>query len=281
MKMNYNFSLILFFALLVRGFSLAQELVTIDYSKWTILTPGIDYIEQAAPLRSKIGDSKLSILRIDPLQFQFEIHAATNYDSISRDVYKWADSFKLNIVFNASMYDLRKPLVSRGYLKVGDHFNNSQLLPGWNSMIAVKNSQNMEQEIAILDLTCNKWESEKDNYFSFAQGIRMLDSNGNPMNWGKVQSCSMLVAAEDPSGRFYLIFCRSPYTQNEMIQFMRQMPYKLRNGIYLEGGPETSLLIDINEHCIEKIGSWVSKVWEKDSNKNFWPLPNVIGVKFR
>ena len=95
----------------------------------------------------------------------------------------------------------------------------------------------------------------------------MLDCNGNPMAWNKVQSCSMLVAAEDPKGFFYLIFCRSPYTQNEMIQFLHKMPYKLRNAIYLEGGPETSLLIDVNGHCIEKVGSWVAKTWDFGSEK--------------
>ncbi|NBP75088.1 MAG: hypothetical protein EBU61_03535, partial [Crocinitomicaceae bacterium] len=43
----------------------AQEEEKMDYSKWTILSPGIEYIEELAPLKSKIGDSKLSILRIE------------------------------------------------------------------------------------------------------------------------------------------------------------------------------------------------------------------------
>jgi hypothetical protein len=64
-----------------------------------------------------------------------------------------------------------------------------------------------------------------------------------------------------------------------MEQFMVDMPYGLRNAIYLEGGPETSLLIDVNGHCIEKVGSWVSTTWERDDNNHFWRLPNVVGVK--
>ena len=261
--------------------SFAQEDKIMDYSKWTILSPGLEYIEELAPLKSKIGDSKLSILRIEPSRFQVDIHSATNYDCVARNLYEWADSFKLNIVFNAGMYDLRKPLYSRGYLRSRDHLNNSNIIEGFNSMIAIGPKKPHLKEICILDLRCSAWEEKKDEFHSFAQGIRMLDCNGNPMAWNKVQSCSMLVAAEDPKGFFYLIFCRSPYTQNEMIQFLLKMPYKLRNAIYLEGGPETSLLIDVNGHCIEKVGSWVAKTWEKDTNYNFWKLPNVIGIKQR
>ena len=94
----------------------------------------------------------------------------------------------------------------------------------------------------------------------------------------KIQSCSMLVAAEDEKGWFYLIFTRSPYTHNQMISFLKQMPGGLHDAIYLEGGPETSLLIDVNGPCITKVGSWVSDTWESDANKHFWPLPNIIGV---
>ena len=53
----------------------------------------------------------------------------------------------------------------------------------------------------------------------------------------------------------------------------------LRNAIYLEGGPETSLYIDINDIRIEKIGSYVSQTYPTDDNNNFWELPNIIGIK--
>ncbi len=44
----------------------------------------------------------------------------------------------------------------------------------------------------------------------------MIDCNGGPMFWKKkIQSCSMLIAAEGEDGKFYLIFCRSPYTHKK------------------------------------------------------------------
>lgn len=258
-----------------------QQEVKPDYSNWVELTKGMEYREISAPTKSFIGDSKISILRMDPALFRFDLFSATQHDSLTRNLYAWADTFDLLVAFNAGMYNLAKPLQSRAYLQNGSHYNNPRLLENFNLMMAMGPKPNSNRSnIEILDLTCSNWQQEQQNFTGFAQGLRMIDCNGNPMFWKKkIQSCSMLVAAEDEKGWFYLIFTRSPYTHNQMIQFMTAMPYGLHDAIYLEGGPETSLLIDVNGHCIEKVGSWVSTTWERDDNNNFWRLPNIVGVR--
>lgn len=252
-----------------------------SYANWTTLTKGMEYREISAPVKSFIGDSKLSILRMDPALFRFNLFAASQFDSIARNLHSWADTFDLLVAFNSGMYSLEKPLQSRAYLKSGQHVNNGQLLEDFNLMMALgPKPQTNRSNIEVLDLTCSDWEQEQKNFSAFAQGLRMIDCNASPMNWQKnIQSCSMLVAAEDENGWFYLIFTRSPYTHNQMIGFLKQMPRGLHDAIYLEGGPETSLLIDVNGHCIKKVGSWVSDTWERDDNTHFWPLPNIIGVR--
>lgn len=257
-----------------------NEKPTPDYSQWVELTKGMEYREIDAPKKSFIGDSKISILRMDPQHFHFDLYTATQYDSIPRDLHTWADTFDLLVAFNAGMYNLARPLQSRAYLKSGSHLNNGKILENFNLMLALGPKPNSQRSnIEVLDLTCANWEQEQHNFSGFAQGLRMIDCNGKPMNWQKkVQSCSMLVAAEDEKGWFYLIFTRSPYTHNQMIGFMTEMPYGLHDAIYLEGGPETSLLIDVNGHCIEKVGSWVSTTWERNDNNHFWRLPNIVGV---
>ena len=257
-----------------------NEKLTPDYSQWVELTKGMEYREIDAPKKSFIGDSKISILRMDPQHFHFDLYTATQFDSVPRDLHTWADTFDLLVAFNAGMYNLARPLQSRAYLKSGAHLNNGKILENFNLMLALGPKPNSQRSnIEVLDLTCANWEQEQHNFSGFAQGLRMIDCNGNPMNWQKkVQSCSMLIAAEDEKGWFYLIFTRSPYTHNQMIGFMTQMPYGLHDAIYLEGGPETSLLIDVNGHCIEKVGSWVSTTWERNDNNHFWRLPNIVGV---
>lgn len=257
-----------------------KQKAVLNYSNWTTLTKGMEYREISAPVKSFIGDSKLSILRMDPALFRFDLFAASQFDSIPRKVTAWSDTFDLLVAFNSGMYSLEKPLQSRAYLKTGQHVNNGQLLEDFNLMLALgPKTKSNRSNIEVLDLTCSDWEQEQKNFSSFAQGLRMIDCNATPMNWQKnIQSCSMLLAAEDEKGWFYLVFTRSPYTHNQMIGFLKQMPGGLHDAIYLEGGPETSLLIDVNGHCIKKVGSWVSDTWESDANKHFWPLPNIIGV---
>jgi hypothetical protein len=251
------------------------------YTNWTTLVEGMEYREITAPVKSFIGDSKLSILRLDPALFRFDLFAASQFDSIPRKVTAWADTFDLLVAFNSGMYSLEKPLQSRAFLKTGHHVNNGQLLEDFNLMLALGPKPNTNRaNIEVLDLTCSDWALEQNKFSGFAQGLRMIDCNAKAMNWQKnIQSCSMLVAAEDEQGRFYLIFTRSPYTHNQLIGFMKQMPGGLHDAIYLEGGPETSLLIDVNGHHIKKVGSWVSDTWESDANKHFWPLPNIIGIR--
>lgn len=255
----------------------------IDYTQWVTLTKGMEYREIPAPQKSFIGDSKLSILRLDPSCFGFDIFSATQHDSVPRTVKKWAHEFDQIVTFNAGMYEQTKPLQSRAYLQNGKHYNNPKLLDAFNLMLALgpKEGQN-RSNIEVLDLSCSDWRQEKKCFKGFAQGLRMIDCNGQPTYWQKkIQSCSMLVAAEDNRGWFYLIFTRSPYTHNQMIDFMLQMPRGLHDAIYLEGGPETSLFIHVNQHHIQKVGSWVSDTWETNRNKNYWPLPNVIGITYK
>jgi hypothetical protein len=254
-----------------------------NYSNWVTLTAGMEYREISAPIKSFIGDSKLAILRMDPSLFRFDLFAASQYDSVPRNLHTWADTFDLLVAFNAGMYSLEKPIQSRAYLKAGQHVNNGQLLEDFNLMLALgPKSDARRSNIEVLDLTCASWDQEQKKFKSFAQGLRMIDCNANPMHWQKnIQSCSMLVAAEDQKGWFYLIFTRSPYTHNQMIGFLKQMPGGLHDAIYLEGGPETSLLINVNGHHIKKVGSWVSDTWESDTNRHFWPLPNIVGVRKR
>lgn len=90
----------------------------------------------------------------------------------------------------------------------------------------------------------------------------------------------MLVAAEDSAGNLVLAFCRSPMRQAEMAVFLSGLPIGLRTTLYLEGGPETSVLIDIPGVVSEKwIGTFVSDTWEKTDNQEFRKLPNAVGIK--
>ena len=249
---------------------------------WSELAPGLSYCETDAPKVSFIGDSKLTMVKINPKRVKVQLLSATEYANVTRSAAEWADTFGLNIVINAGMYDLRNGLTNKGFMKNYSHLNNPVLHPSYNCMMAFNPKDSTLNQFTIFDLQCTNWEKEQHRYHSFSQGMRMLDCEGNPLSWNKKkQACSMLVAATDSSGAIYFIFTRSPYTHNEMIEFMRLFPFRLTHAIYLEGGPETSLYITIGNTVIQKIGSYVSDTYTNDDNDHFWKLPNVIGITLK
>lgn len=256
-----------------------------SYSKfddtWVELSKGIFYIEKTAPIHSPINDNKISILKIDPNHADFEFKSATQNDKKMLCVVDYAEKFDYNIVINSGMYDVRSYFKSKGMLVNNTEYaNNPNLYPNYNMMICANPTAAGLPNFCVRDLTKHPYNTIKPNFESFAQGLRMIDSEGNPMSWGKrYQTCSQLIVAEDKMGMIYFIFTRSPYTQNAMIDFMVKM--KLRNAVYMEGGPQTSLFVDIDDYRIEKLGSYVSNTYATDANSEYWPLPNVIGVRVK
>jgi hypothetical protein len=247
---------------------------------WTSIYEGLDYFETDGPYKSIVNDSKISILKLNPEKFDFYLLSATEFDNKPRTVSEWADTFDLNIVINAGMYNLSKTLLNKGFMKNYEHINNPEVHPSYNAVIAFNPKDSSNSKFIIHDLTCSPWDSLKSDYNCYAQGMRMIDCNGQALGWNKKnQSCSMLVAAADERGNIYYIFTRSPYTHNEIIQFLLSLPFQLKETIYLEGGPETSFYVNIGNTKIEKVGSYISNSYPNDANDHFWKLPNVIGVK--
>lgn len=207
--------------------------------------------------------------------------SATQFDSSSLCVVDWAEKHHLNVVINAGMYDLRNQLKSKGLLQNDENYaNNNKLYEGYNMIIAFNPLEKGLSNFDIIDLKCTDINIVKKQYASLAQGLRMIDCNGNPMSWNKnPQWCSQLIVTKDKKGQIYFFFTRSPYSHNEMIEFMTRFEEPLINAIYMEGGPQTSLFVDTKNDRIEKLGSYVSKTYPTDKNVEFWVLPNVIGIR--
>jgi len=285
MKIFKNTTTLLCFILMAH-LSSAQAAVDSSYFgknpyEWDTLADGLLYCVVDAPQKSILGDSKITIVRITPAKMEFSLLTATEYGR-PRSVCEWADTFDLNVVLNAGMYELSNGLINRGFMKNYGHHNNALLRENYNSMIALNAKDSNAHDFCIIDLQCDPWHTVKNDYHCYAQGLRMIDCNGTGMGWNKrYQSCSMMVAATDALGNIYYIYSRSPYTHNEMIRFMIGMPYGLTNAIYIEGGPETSLYIRTGNRVVEKVGSYVSNTYATDNNMTFWALPNVIGMKLK
>ncbi len=257
----------------------AQPANTIN---WRELADGLSYCEIDAPQKSIVNDSKLSIVKINPGKFDFDLLVASEHNKQPRRASEWANEFDLDVVVNLGMYQYDKNNTPKAFCTSNNQMINSRFSGYYNAMLVFDPKNNNEnRSFDIVDLTCKGWNEIKDDYYSYCQAMRMIDCNRNPMEWNKNpnQSCSMVIASTDNEGNIYFIFTRSPYTHQTMIGFVLGLPFNLTSTVYLEGGPEASLYIETPDTTISKFGSYISKTRERDDNPEFWKIPNVIGIK--
>lgn len=266
----------LFVVILLLTFSCSSQEKKDSLPVWERIANGVDLMVMEAPIKSILGDSKLTIIRLHKDCIQAYLKMATANDSVSKTVKEWADTFDFQLTINAGMYDLARPLVSKGFMQSDSSINNNSVNPSYNGVCFIQN-----QRIDLIDLMCETNFQITKQQACF-QGMRLLDCQGAEMDWKrKKQSCSMLVIGEDKQNNLYIIFTRSPYYHQDMVGFLKKMPFQLGLTMYLEGGPETSVYLNTPTKKLELVGSYVSNTYPTDKNDHFWPLPNVLGFKFK
>jgi hypothetical protein len=247
---------------------------------WKTMDEGLWFCQMDAPEQSFLNDSKLTILKIDPLKYKFSLLSSSEHGKKNRTAEEWAQEFGMNITVNAGMYNVYNSRTNKGYMKNYSHLNNHHFNKSYNVMMALNPKNKSNASFRLFDLTHSRWDSIRTRYHSFCQGMRMIDWQGQALAWDKRpgQSCSMVICGTDPDGMIYFLFTRSPYTHQKMIQFIMDLPLNIRTTVYLEGGPEASLYVQAGDTTITKFGSYVSNSYARDDNDHFWKIPNVIGI---
>jgi hypothetical protein len=233
------------------------------------------------PEKSVVGDSKISILKVDAQKFDFEFLTASEHGNLPRTAPEWGQEFDKNIIVNAGMYRYNKTQSNKGYMKNYNHLNNPVKNNYYNALLAMHPKDPKKPPFEIIDTYQKDWEKIKNQYQSVCQGMRMINDKGEGMAFTKRpdQSCSMILAATDAENNLYFIFTRSPYTHLNMINLLKALPINIRTTVYLEGGPETSFYVNTGDTIIAKYGSYVSNTCNNDDNDHFRKMPNVIAIK--
>ncbi len=248
---------------------------------WKNLMDGLQLAELETPEKSVVGDSKISILKIDRQKFDFEFLTASEHGHLPRTAPEWAQEFGQNIIVNAGMYRYNKTQSNKGYMKNYNHLNNPVKNNYYNALLAMHPKDPKKPAFEIIDTYQKDWEKIRNQYYSVCQGMRMINDKGEGMAFTKRpdQSCSMILAATDVENNLYFIFTRSPYTHLNMISLLKALPINIRTTVYLEGGPETSFYVNTGDTVIAKFGSYVSNTCDNDDNDHFRKMPNVIAIR--
>jgi hypothetical protein len=244
---------------------------------WRTVAPGLEVAEFTAPRPSDVGDSRIVVVRIDPKHHELRLLSAKALGlSRSPTARQWVEEHGLAGAINASMFR-EDQLTSVSYMRSGDHVNN----PAWTkdkAVFAAGPDDPALPEVQIVDRTCQELEPLKARYRILVQNIRMLDCAGRNTWAQQPRRWSTASVGTDDAGRVLFIHCRSPFSTHDFIEALRALPLRLKRLMYVEGGPEASLYVRWDGRpVVSRVGSFETGFRLDDLNRDFWPLPNVIG----
>jgi hypothetical protein len=248
--------------------------------KWQRIDEGMESAEIESPQKSFIGDSKITVIRINPDKYTFKLIAASENGKEHKTAPQWCKEKKLLACVNAGQFNLDNQLLNMGYMKNYAHVNNPNFrkVNNYNSVLAFNRKDTSVAPIQIVDMKCQDWPTLQNKYHSFTQSISLIACNRQVVDNKQKGKWSMVLFGIDEKGNVLLISTRSPYTIRNFSEILLSLPLAIKNVMYLEGGPEASLYLEANGKKIERIGSYETGFWESDTNEQFWPLPNVIGI---
>ena len=260
--------------------SLMQPCVLAE-STWKDLEPGLSLGEFKTQEKSVVGDSVITILKIDPKQWELDIVTEAEIgDKKNKTAKQWAASHNFIAVINAGMYaaDYSKHI---GYMQTARHKNSSHI--NKYQSVAAFNPKNSSDVPAYQIFDLDKQEASIENilkdYTSVIQNLRLIKKPGEN-RWSQQEKMwSEAALGEDAEGNILFIFSRSPFSMHDLNKELLGLDIKLVAAQHLEGGPEAQLYFKVGEIEKEMFGSFKTSFFEKDTNVFAWPIPNVIGVR--
>ncbi len=258
-------------------------LTTEAYGAWSLLAPGMEIGTFTAKKLSPVGDSRITILRVDPKLWKLVL-IGKSWRGESRNLTsrEWCEKHNLTAAINAGMFG-DDNATHIGYLASNGHVNSNHV----NKYMSVaafdprKKKGLPKFRIFDLDDPGVTMDSVLNEFSSVVQNLRLIKRPGEN-RWNQQNKMwSEAALGEDSSGRILFIFSRSPFTMHDFNRELLSIGIGLVAAQHLEGGPEAQLYVKIGNATYEMFGSYETSFRESGGSVAPWPIPNVLGVRPR
>lgn len=252
--------------------------------EWKQLAPGLDLAIFKARHPATLGDSKITVLRIDPNSWNLEF-AGLSQNGGDRNGYTargWCAKNNFTAAINAGMFQEGDGRTHVGYLRSGDHVN-SRRITSYQSVTAFGPRTAGKPRFHMFDLQKPAIEipTIAQDYMLVAQNLRLVQRPGIDKWRPQKKKASETALGEDEAGRILFIFARSPFSMYELNEELLHANISLVAAQYLEGGPEAQLYLHTGNTEMEMFGSFETSFIENNSNDESWPIPNVLAIRPR
>jgi hypothetical protein len=253
------------------------SLPSLAASPWETLAPGVELAEFDAPLKSTVGDSRVTVLRVDVAQSPVRLLSAEREGfSTAPDAEAWAKLRGLLAVTNAGMFHPDGSPV--GHARTEGQVLTASRRKQYQAFLVLDPVEKGLPAVRMLDPDCDDVEALLPRYRTVLQSIRMVDCKGKNRWSAQPRLWSAVVLGLDTQGRLLVIHSRSPYRMHDFVGVLQKLPLGVARLMYLEGGPEASLHVAAPGRTVRRVGSFETGFNENDDNREYWALPNVLGV---
>jgi len=250
---------------------------------WRKLSDGLELGFFYSPHPSESGDSMIRVLRIEPARYKLRLlNASASENGRPLSAKEWCRQNGLVASINASMYqaDLK---ASVSLMRTKSHINNPRLSKKYKAILAFDRHSPDVPLVKIIDIDrqCEDFNIWEKKYKTLIQNYRMISCKGKNVWAPQTQKVSTAAIATDHLGRVLFIHVGSLYSTHDLINILKRLPLNIDRAMYVEGGPQAQLYINIGSHEYEFVGSYKIEI-EDNVNALFpRPIPNVVGISLR
>ena len=247
---------------------------------WKQIAPGMDIQTITAKTKSNAGDSRITVVRIDPHQWELMFKGISQPgESKAKTVREWCESNNLTAAINAGMFasDYETHV---GYFRIRDRVYNGHV-NSYKSVLAFDPQKGKEvPPFRIFDLDAEgvSMQAILADYSSAVQNLRLIKKPGINVWNQKEREWSEAAIGEDNAGRILFIFSKSPFSMHDLNKELLESGIGIVAAQHVEGGPEAQLYLKAESFEVEIFGSFETSYNEDDGNGNPWPIPNILGV---
>jgi len=221
------------------------------------------------------GPPCIDVLRADSTHFTLRILSTGPDDPTPRNAQTWQQAFHATAITNAGMFHATgKPvglIVADGSERSRDNTKMGGYL-AWDPVDADA------PPVTLIGRDCPGADlaALRRRYHSIVQSYRLLGCRGEALPWKDAKQYSSVAIGLDRAGRIVFLHARAAVTMTQLSAAVAA--HDLTGALFLEGGPEASLVAAGPDGQLARVGSYETHFVENDGNHAFWDLPNVIAL---
>ena len=250
-------------------------------SDWETLEPGMELRWLTARQRSPVGDSRITVVRIDPANWELRLVSRSQAgDAAGQPARQFAERHHFVAAINAGMFG-QDYTTHVGYMESRGQVHSSAVNTYQSVAAFDPHAQAAVPPFRIFDLDEPgiTVQSIRRDYASLVQNLRLIKKPGQNRWSEQEKKWSEAALGEDRNGRILLVFCRSPFSMHDLNRELLAANIGLVALQHLEGGPEAQLYLDAGDMELELVGSQGTSFGDDSGKTAAWPIPNVLGVR--